>query len=225
MVMSCEKNDDTEERKPDENYNPLISPGNFVKIVNNNYFPLVPNQVYYYSLETSEGTKTVAVAVLPGTREVSGVTCTVVKKVVRLNDEVVEETYDWYAQDKDGNVWYFGEDVTQFKNGEAVGKEGSFEAGVDGALPGIIMLSEPVMEMPYRQEYKFNVAEGWGKVMAKGKTITTPYGTFNNCIVTADWNGLEPGAPVKYNYYAPGIGLVKEEIDGNEGVLALISIN
>lgn len=225
LAVSCEKSDNAEERMPDENYNPLIDPENFVSAVNNNYFPLVPGQVYYYTSETNQGARTVAVAVLPGTREVCGVTCTVVKDVVRLNDEIVEESYDWYAQDKDGNVWYFGEDVTSFKNGIAGDKQGSFEAGVDGALPGIIMLAEPVLEMPYRKEYKFNVAEGWSKVMAKGKTVSTPYGTFNNCIVTVDWSALERDAPVKYKYYAPGIGLVKEESDISDEVLALVSIN
>ena len=154
----------------------------------------------------------------------AGVNCTVVRDIVSINGKVVEDTYDWYAQDKDGNVWYLGEDVSNFENGVLVDHEGSFEAGVNGAKPGIIMLANPVLEMPYRQEYYFNVAEDWGKVIAKIVSVTTLYGTFNNCIKTEDWNALEPDAPIEYKYYAPNVGLIKEEIEGSSEYVDLISI-
>ena len=222
ILFSCEKIDD--DRLIDLNYNPVIIPANFSNEVTNTYFPLSPGKTFNYSSVTTEGTETVAVTVLTNKRSVAGVSCTVVRDVVKLNGVMVEDTHDWYAQDVDGNVWYFGEDVSNYEDGVLVDKEGSFEAGIDGAKPGIIMMNDPVMEMPYRQEYHFNVAEDWGKVVAKGLTVTTSYGTFTDCIKTADWNALEPDAPLEYKYYAPGIGMVKEEVAGTSEVLELISI-
>jgi hypothetical protein len=222
-LFSCEKKED--DRVMDNNYNPEIVPANFNNEVTNTYFPLVQGKIYTYSSQTAEGTETVVVTVQTATRNVAGVTCTVVRDEVKLDGVLIEDTYDWYAQDVDGNVWYFGEDVSNYENGVFVDKEGSFEAAVDGAKPGIIMLTNPVLEMPYRQEYYFNVAEDWGKVVAKGLTVTTSYGTFTDCIKTADWNALEPEAPLEYKYYAPGIGMVKEETVGTNEVLELVSIN
>jgi hypothetical protein len=222
ILFSCEKKDD--DRVMDVNYNPVINPSNFNNEVTNPYFPLDAAKTYTYSSQTSDGLETVVVTVLVNPRVVSGVNCTVVRDVVRLDGVVIEDTYDWYAQDDEGNVWYFGEDVTNYENGVLTDKEGSFEAGVNGAKPGIIMMTNPVIELPYRQEYYFNVAEDWGKVVAKGLTVTTTYGTFTNCIKTADWNALEPDAPLEYKYYAPGIGMIKEEMVGTSEVLELISI-
>lgn len=222
ILFACEKEDG--DREPDVNYNPEINPENFSNVVTNTYFPLDPGQVYTYTAQTPDGLETVVVTVLAETRQVDGVICTVVRDVVSLDGVLIEDTYDWYAQDNEGNVWYFGEDVSNYENGEFQDKDGSFEAGIDGALPGIIMLANPVLELPYRQEYSFNIAEDWGKVVAKDVTVTTPYGTFDNCIKTADWNALEPDAPLEYKYYAPGVGNVKEEVEGTGEVLELISI-
>lgn len=222
ILFACEKEDG--DREPDVNYNPEINPENFSNVVTNTYFPLDPGQVYTYTSQTPDGLETVVVTVLAETRQVDGVICTVVRDVVSLDGVLIEDTYDWYAQDNEGNVWYFGEDVSNYENGEFQDKDGSFEAGIDGALPGIIMLANPVLELPYRQEYSFNIAEDWGKVVAKDVTVTTPYGTFDNCIKTADWNALEPDAPMEYKYYAPGVGNVKEEVEGTGEVLELISI-
>jgi len=222
LLLACEKED--EDRTPDVNYNPVINPEKFQQEVTNTYFPLDPGQIFTYTAQTPDGLETVVVTVLSETRQVAGVTCTIVRDVVTLDGVLIEDTYDWYAQDDDGNVWYFGEDVSNYENGVLQDKEGSFEAGVGGAKPGIIMLANPVLELPYRQEYSFNVAEDWGKVVAKGVTVTTPYGTFNDCIKTADWNALEPDAPLEYKYYAPGIGNVKEEVEGTGEILELISI-
>jgi hypothetical protein len=221
FIIACEKEND--DRSIDVNYNPVINPENFIGTITNTYFPLDPGNIYTYSGETPDGTETVVVTVLSETKQVAGVNCTVVRDVVSLDGVIIEDTYDWYAQDNEGNVWYFGEDVSNYENGEFQDKEGSFEAGVDGALPGIVMLANPVQEMPYRQEYSFNVAEDWGKVVAMGLTVTTPYGTFNDCIKTEDWNALEPDAPLEYKYYAPGIGNVKEEIADGSEVIELIS--
>jgi hypothetical protein len=220
FLSSCEK----EERQIDLNYNPVIDPQNFVDNVDNNYFPLVPGTIFNYKSQTVDGLETIVVTVLSEKKTVAGVACTIVHDIVSLDGQLIEDTYDWYAQDQDANVWYMGEDVSNFENGVLVDKEGSFEAGINGAKPGIIMLASPVLEMPYRQEYAFNKAEDWGKVIAKGVRVTTTYGTFDNCIKTADWNALEPDALMEFKYYAPNIGIVKEEIEGSSEYVDLISI-
>jgi len=222
FIYSCEKEDD--DRQIDLNYNPDVNPANFGEEVTNPYFPLIPGTVFTYRSQTEDGLETIVVSVLSETKTILGVNCTVVRDVVSLEGEVTEDTYDWFAQDLDGNVWYMGEDVSNYENSVLEDKEGSFEAGVNGAKPGIIMLADPVLGLPYRQEYFFNVAEDWGKVIDKGLIVSTTYGTFNNCLKTADWNALEPDAPLEYKYYAPNVGMVKEEIEGTEEVVDLISV-
>jgi len=221
-LISCEKEEI--ERMIDINYNPAINPENFVDNVTNIYFPLNVGAIFTYQSQTEDGLETIVVTVLSEKKIVAGVSCTVVRDVVSLGGQVIEVTKDWFAQDTDGNVWYMGEDVSNYENGVLVDHEGSFETGIDGAKPGIIMLADAVLEMPYRQEYLFTVAEDWGKVIAKGVTVTTTYGTFNNCIKTADWNALEPDSPMEYKYYAPNVGLVKEEIEGSDEYVELITI-
>ena len=222
ILPACEKEEG--DRSIDTNYNPVIIPANFAREVTNSYFPLDPGKVFTFTAQTADGLETIVITILEDIKMVAGVNCTVVHDVVSLEGEMIEDTYDWYAQDLDGNVWYFGEDVSNYENGVFKDKDGSFEAGIDGAKPGIVMLSNPVTEMPYRQEYYFNVAEDWGKVVAKGLTVTTPYGTFTDCLKTADWNALEPDAPLEFKYYAPGVGLVKEETEGSGEVMELISM-
>jgi hypothetical protein len=220
-VVSCEEEN---ERQLDINYNPVINPENFVDNVTNIYFPLNVGTIFTFQSQTEDGLETIVVTVLSEKKIVAGVNCTVVRDVVSLDGQVIEDTHDWYAQDKDGNVWYMGEDVSNYENGVLVDHEGSFEAGKDGAKAGIIMLANTVLEMPYRQEYLFNKAEDWGKVIAKGVSVTTIYGEFNNCLKTADWNALEPDEPMEYKYYAPNVGVVKEEIEGSTEYVDLISI-
>ena len=217
FISSCKKEEDSV-RILDENYNPVIAPANFVAGVTNPYFPLTPGKVYKYE----EGLETNEVSILNETRVVAGVTCVVVHDVVKKEGVLVEDTYDWYAQDVDGNVWYFGEDVSSYENGVFANHDGSWETGVDGAKPGIIMMANPVQELPYRQEYYFDNTEDWGKVVAKDLTVTTPYGTFTNCIKTEDWNAIEPGI-IERKYYAPGTGFVKEET-ATGGFVELVEI-
>jgi len=222
IIPSCEKEED--ERQIDVNYNPIINPENFVDKVTNTYFPLIVGSVFKYQSQTEDGLENIVVTVLSETKVIAGVNCTVVRDIVSIDGQVIEDTHDWYAQDKDGNVWYMGEDVSNYENGVLVDNEGSFEAGIDGAKPGMIMMANPIIEMPSRQEYYFNVAEDWGKVIAKGVSVTSTYGTFSNCIKTADWNALEPDAPIEYKYYAPNVGLVREEVEDSDENVDLISI-
>jgi len=118
-----------------------------------------------------------------------------------------EDTYDWYAQDNDGNVWYFGEYTTAYLEGGTISHEGSWEAGVNGAEPGVVMLANTLPGLSYRQEYLAGVAEDMGKVLRLNAKVSIGYGDFVNCLETKEWSPLEPGV-VEHKFYAPGIGLV-----------------
>ena len=129
---------------------------------------------------------------------------------VSIGGELFEDTYDWFAQDIHGNVWYFGEDSKEFDEGEWI-TEGSWEAGKDGAYPGIIMFASPIVGVSYRQEYYKGEAEDMGAVVSTGESLTVEYGTFTDLLVIRDWNPFEPEV-VEHKYYAKGIGVIKEEV-------------
>src|SRR5918998_3171882 len=129
--------------QPTANYAPNIGPSNFVKEVDNPYFPLEPGTTLVYAGRTEEGTERVEDTVLRETKRVMGVECVVLRDRVWLNGELIEDTLDWHAQDREGNVWYFGEYTREYENGKVVSTEGSFEAGGKGGLPGPIMPARP----------------------------------------------------------------------------------
>jgi len=187
-----------------------VSPEDFVENVDNPYFPLRPGSIYWYETETDEGLEQIVVEVLEEEREVMGVPVTVVRDTVTLDGELVEDTYDWFAQDNQGNVWYLGEDVTNFEDGVFRDKAGSWEAGVDGALPGVIMYADPAASLgrPYRQEYDPGNAEDMAEVLSENASTTVPAGAFSGVVRTLDYTPLEPGVKEE-KYYAPGIGLVR----------------
>ena len=141
-------------------YAPTIDPANFVDTIDNPYLPYASGARWVIEVENDDGeTEIITVEVLDERRDVMGVSTVVVHDVVAIEGEVIEDTYDWYAQDVDGNVWYFGEDTTSYEDGE-VSTDGSWEAGVDGALPGIVMLADPkVSDTGYRQEFLAGEAE------------------------------------------------------------------
>jgi len=189
----------------DDPYQPVIDPADFVLGVNNTYFPLVPGTTFVY-----EGAEHVEVHVTNSTRTVMGVVCVVVRDMVSEDGAVVEDTYDWYAQDVHGNVWYFGEDSKEYEDGEMVSTAGSWEAGVGGARPGIVMLAHPHVGLTYRQEYLKGEAEDMGTVLSLDAAVTVPAGTYSGALRTKDFTPLEPGV-LEHKYYAPGVGLVLEE--------------
>ncbi|MCX6750191.1 MAG: hypothetical protein NTZ83_01930 [Candidatus Pacearchaeota archaeon] len=196
-------------------YNPIIDPLEFVTEVDNPHYTLTPGMSYIYQSETDEGTEKNIVVVTNETKNILGITTTVVWDRVWFNDELIEETYDWYTQDKEGNVWYFGEDSKDYENGVVVSTKGSWEAGIDGAEPGIVMEAHPKVGDSYRQEYYKGEAEDMGKVIALEESVTVPYRTFNDCIKTKDWSKIEPGK--EYKYYCKGVGGVVLEIVPKSG--------
>jgi len=188
-------------------YDPQIDPAQFSSTVDNPFFPLVPGTVFEYDvLETDEY---VTVTVTSDIETVVGVPCVVVHDVATVNDVVVEDTFDWYAQDADGNVWYFGEDTTAF-DGPDSSKEGSWTTGVDGAKPGIVALASPAVGDHYRQEFLPGEAEDEAEVLDLDASIDVPFGSFTGCLETADFTALEPDV-VEHKYYCPGLGQVAAE--------------
>ncbi|MDH4348690.1 MAG: hypothetical protein OEW17_07775 [Gemmatimonadota bacterium] len=204
MVPSCSSDPTGPSYDPD-------LPTSWASAVTNLYFPLVPGTVYQYESQTPEGLETITVEVMPQTRQIQGVTATVVRDRVFLDGDLIEDTYDWFAQDSGGTVWYLGEDSKEIENGQVISTEGSWEWGVDGALPGIQMHADPAahLDEPYRQEFYRGVAEDFGKVIMLGQSATVPAGSFTGCVVTEDWAALEPGQSHENKIYCPGVGLVE----------------
>jgi hypothetical protein len=191
-------------------YDPDI-PTEWAAAVTNEWFPLAPGTTYEFEATTGDGLETTTVEVLAETKLIMGVTATVVHDQVELDGELIEDTFDWYAQDAAGNVWYLGEDTKEYEGGVVVSTEGSWEWGVDGALPGIVMWADPsaYLNESYRQEYLKGVAEDWGKVVALDESVDVPYGNFTGCVETEDWNALDSG-PHEHKFYCSGLGTVLE---------------
>lgn len=191
-------------------YTVNISPEDFVVAVDNPYFPVLVGAKYVYEGDSEEGVERIEIIVLPESKIVMGIRATVLHDRVFLNGQLVEDTYDWYAQDKDGNVWYLGEDVKNYENGQLKDTAGSWEAGIDGALPGIIMYANPEERLGevYRQEYYKGKAEDMAELLSATESIVVPYGTFENVLQTKDYTPLEPEL-LEHKYYAKGIGMVK----------------
>jgi len=211
----------------DMEYNLTIDPADFINanFTGNAFMPLAPGTTFFYEGENEDGDVVrVEEKVTNQTRVVMGVTCVVVSVQEYEAGDLVEDTDDWYAQDNDGNIWYFGEDVEDYENGQVVSTSGSWEAGVDGALPGVIMFANPIVGTWYRQEYYEGEAEDVGQVLSLTETVTVPFGTFNNCLQTAEWNPLEPGI-VENKFYAEGVGLLRTiAVEGEVGFEDLTNI-
>jgi hypothetical protein len=184
-------------------YTPHIDPVDFTTTIDNQYFPLKPGTTFDYD----GGAERDEFTVTSDTKKVMGVECVVVNDKAWENGKLIEQTYDWFAQDKEGNVWYFGEDTKEYENGKVTSTKGSWEAGVDGAKPGIIMQADPKVGESYRQEYYEGEAEDMAKVLSLNESLTVPYGSFDDVLVTKEWTPLEPSYH-EHKYYARGVGQV-----------------
>ena len=202
-------------------YHPTIDVANFQAAIDNPYLPLVPGTTFKLIEKQGKRTSENVITVTHDTKVIMGVTCVVVRDQVMENGKVTEDTYDWYAQDKQGNVWYFGEDTKEFHAKGKVDTEGSWEAGVGRNQPGIIMPGNPKPGAPYWQEYGPGHAEDMGQVVAVDDSVTVPYGSFGRCVRTKEWSLLEPGTEKKW--YAPGIGVVRTESTTKE-IATLVSM-
>lgn len=191
-------------------YTVEINPNDFVATVDNPYFPRIPGTRSVYEGMTADGLERVEIEILHETREVMGIQATIMHDVVYLDGELVEETYDWFAQDKHGNVWYLGEDVDNYEDGVLKDHDGAWEAGVDGALPGIVMFANPANHIgeTMRQEYYAGNAEDQADILSATKQITVPVGSFENVVQTYDYTPLDPEAQ-EHKFYAAGIGEIR----------------
>jgi hypothetical protein len=202
-------------------YHVNLTPADFVEGVDNPYFPLPAGAKWEYEIREGNGSKqTDTLEVLKETRDVNGVRATVVRDTVSAGNKIVEDTFDWFAQDKYGNVWYVGESVDNYIAGVLVSHTGSWEWGVDGAMPGIIMWADPAahLDEEYRQEYYVGKAEDMGQVLRVDESLTVPFGSFERVVKTLDFSNIETAKEQKF--YAPGIGLLKEmDVNGSEEVV------
>jgi hypothetical protein len=201
---------------------PSPDPRDFVDRIDNPYLPLLPGSTWTYEVTGEGGDETVTVTVTDETRVVEGVTTTVVHdRVTDPDGEIVEDTFDWYAQDVDGNVWYFGEHTTAYA-GDQTSTEGSWEAGIDGARAGVVMLARPRVGDGYQQEFLEGEAEDQAEVLAIDAEVVIDEETYDDVVKTADATRLEPGL-VEHKYYAPGVGLIAEEtVSGGDERVVLV---
>lgn len=202
-------------------YTVNLTPADFVDVVDNSYFPLPAGAKWEYEIRVAgKATQTDTIEVLKDRKNVNGVQATVVRDTVSSGKKIVEDTFDWFAQDKYGNVWYVGESVDNYVGGVLAGHAGSWEWGVDGAQPGIIMWADPSahLDQKYRQEYYAGKAEDMGQVLSTDESLAVPFGSFDQVLKTLDFSNIEAGQEQKF--YAPGIGLLKEmDVNGNEEVV------
>jgi len=178
--------------------------------IDNPWFPLRPGTTLVYR-GTKDGKRARdVVTVTAETKEILGVPCAVVHDRLFLAGEPAEETLDWYAQDDDGDVWYFGEATRELENGRVTSTEGSWQAGVHGAEPGLVMEAKPTVGDSYEQEHFAGHAEDHARVLSLSASVRVPHGSYTGAQLTREWTPLEPGV-IDHKYYVRRVGLVKEQ--------------
>ena len=185
-----------------------LDPADFSSEIDHPFFPMRAGSKWVYEEKDVDGSvQRVEVTVTDRTKSIMGIEARVVHDVVTEDGQVKEDTFDWYAQDEAGNLWYLGEDTKEYEDGKVSSTEGSWEAGVDGALAGILLPAEPEVGMAYRQEYYAGEAEDRAKVVSVDEHADVPYGSFDGVLETEDTTPLEPDL-VERKYYARDVGPV-----------------
>jgi hypothetical protein len=203
-----------------------LDPATFSTAIDNVYWPMTPGTRWVYRETSPDGDElTDVVTVTYDTRKIAdGITARVVRDTGYRGEELIEDTFDWYAQDQNGAIWYLGEDTAEFENGALTSTGGSFEAGVDGALPGIAIPADPVPGMTYRQEFYSGQAEDNGEILASDEMVEVPAGLYDGVLMTRDTATTEPDVE-EHKFYAPGVGPVLSfDIAGGSGREELIRI-
>ena len=203
----------------------VIDPADFGTVIDNPYWPLVPGTTFVYEAESDGELARIETEVTHMTKEILGVTATVILDRAWVDGVLEERTYDWYAQDLKGNIWYLGEATEELDpSGNVISTAGSWEAGVNGAEPGIIMLADPKVGISYRQEFLEGEAEDEARILKLNARVSTEFGDFEGCLKTKEYTRLSPGE-VEHKYYCPGVGLVLvEELKGKTVFEKLIEI-
>jgi hypothetical protein len=188
----------------------VLHPNDFVRRVDNQWFPLKPGSTWHYRGRDDQGRFGDRMHVKHKTKTILGVRSTVVHDVVLRDGKPREVTNDWYAQDHRGNIWYFGERTKELdKHGHVITREGSFKAGRDGARPGVFMSGDPKVGQHARQEYYKGHAEDHFKVLDTSAKVKTPYVSSHHALRTREWTPLEKGI-IDNKYYVRGVGDVVE---------------
>jgi hypothetical protein len=200
-------------------------PRGFVQRIDNRWFPLTAGTVLVYrGVKDGEPARDV-VRVTGKTKLVDGVQCTVVDDRLYLGGRLAERTADWFAQDSRGNVWYFGESTAELdESGRVTSREGSWQAGVNGARAGIVMPAHPRTGQSFRQEYYKGHAEDHFRVLSLSASLQVPYLASKHALLTKEWTPLEPDV-IDHKLYIRGIGLVEEKtIKGGDEHLSLVAV-
>ena len=193
-------------------YAPAIDPANFVANVDNPYLEYKPGTGFHFAGVRGTTAQTDDAVVLHKHKWILGIRCTIVKDTVSEHGRAVERTFDWYAQDRYGNVWYMGENSLERQNGRFVRASDSWESGVDGGKPGIIMPGHPRVGEAYRQEYYPP-----GQALDEARVVSV------RPLVTLERSPLEPQTEKKY--YVRGVGEVKETVvKGHHETFSLVSV-
>jgi hypothetical protein len=188
-------------------YHPRIDPANFTTQITNKYFPLKQGTTSIWEGTRDGQPMRTELVVTNETKKIMGVDCVVVRDTVTSNGNLVEKTTDWYAQSKDGDVWYFGEVTAEYVDNKVSSTHGSWEAAVDNAQPGIIMKANPKVGDSYRQEYRPGEAEDMAKVLRIDPSVQVPAGTYHDVVITEDTDPLSPDK-IDEKRYGPGVGMI-----------------
>ena len=201
------------------------NPSHFARSVTNPWFPLRPGTTLVYRGVKDGKPSRDVFHVTGATRRIAGVTCTAVSDRLYLRGRLAERTTDWYAQDVKGNVWYYGEATAELDaSGHVKNTEGSWQSGVDGAQPGILMPAQPRVGPSYRQEYYKGQAEDHFRVLSLSASVRVPYTTSTHALLTKEWTPLEPDV-IDHKLYVRGIGTVLEQtVKGGDERNTLVSI-
>ena len=206
-------------------YEPKIDPSKFSATITNPYFPLKPGTVFKFKGSKGGVPQVTETTVTHEIKMIMGVPCIVVRDIVTSKTDLVEKTTDWYSQDSDGNVWYFGEETAEYKNGKVSSTSGTWMAGVNGALPGFIMKAQPQLGEGYRQEFLAGVAEDYARVISNVATARPPIGDFENVLITEDSDLLDR-SKFEAKYFAKDVGFIGSQgmVNGNFYTLSLTSM-
>jgi len=203
-----------------------LDPADFVASVDNPYWPMQQGTVWVYRETDASGEHDrVRVEVLPRTKNILGITATVVHDTVMHRGELLENTFDWYAQDVCDNIWYLGENTREYEDGKVVSREGSWQTGVDGAQAGVAVPGNPVAGLEYRQEYYAGQAEDEGRVLSVDEQAKVELGHYDDLLMTRDTTPLEPRVQ-EYKFYAQGVGpVLAVTVSGGSGREELIRLH
>ena len=210
---------------PDGTKSVKLDPSKFTTEIDNPYWPMRPGSHWVYSEVEDGEAQRVDVTALDRTKTLGGVTARVVHDQVTRKGQVLEDTYDWYAQDSDGNVWYLGENTKEYENGKVKTTEGSWAYGVDGAQAGVVVPADPEQGLKYREEYYAGHAEDAAEVLNTTSQVQVPYGRFKDAVLTRNFSSLEPTVE-EMKLYAKNVGPVMELlVSGGTGRTELLSFD